>query len=249
MEDNKSIFFDLKESELIFLFSLASAALYFNCIAYFQQYFKVLGFSQFFLHLPLEFYIVNGQIPIAFTTIICLLVFNGIYTKFSGRFTAAISNCPILILALLSSYDLIAFWQTNVIISTYSVVFTISCYIFYLLLFFANINLVKYLWEFESFGKICLIILLISSTAVSSQIIGEWEGNQVHDGTSTNNFEIQFKFTNNSSDSIKNEHFSLIFYENGNYYTIMTNQTAKGLSKIYIFPENEIEYAIVNKTN
>jgi hypothetical protein len=40
---------------------------------------------------------------------------------------------------------------------------------------------------------------------------------------------------------------ALVFYNDDNYYTIPANQSKQTISKVYIIPEKNLEYAVIEK--
>jgi hypothetical protein len=234
-------FLGIDVSNLVIFISIITAGLYFDSIAYFHSYFSALGIPQIFLQLPLEFYLVNGVIPILIALFFCAATGIGIFLDPENRLTIGMANSVYLltgmafIFSAFQEFDNFLFQAGLILIGIYGIFY------FGFLVYKKN-NVIKKYWLGSDAGKITVILLLLAFTSVMSLSFGDYMGNRAVNGIAEVS-HVDFKFENNSTTEINDVNLSLFFYDNGNYYAFSKNLTTGKLSEVYIIPEKTVEYA------
>lgn len=239
MADSKTEILGIDSSHFFIFVSLFTAGFYINSIAYFEEYFKAIGISYFYLNLPIDFFITKGILSIILTFIFIFIVFFGFLFPQKNRIVTALTNFIFILMAISLFY--IAYDLDNFLWKLFFFFSGIFFLFFYLFSVWVNYDGTRIIWEKGITEKILIILLILILTANISMDFGKYQGNQFLKSGSFSNI-IEFKFKENTS-FLQNESLLLILYHEGNYYIIPTNSTNRTQSKIYIISENQIEYA------
>jgi hypothetical protein len=238
---NNKIAFD----ELVIFIPIVTAAIYISLSVYFQMYFRTIGFEQNLLNLNLDFYLINGVIPVFVVLIIFSLTI--LSASILSWWSSLWSVFPNFIFLFVIASWLFDFTPDDK--GAYPSIFFITA----IILFIFAILLIPIGGKLLSSGfffndslswKLYTILRLFFICSIISMGLGQYMGNQFVNGNSSDATQVHFIFTNEStqhfSDDIRNESFLLVTYRENCYYVIPMNKSKIKHNSVYIIPDHEV---------
>lgn len=233
----------ITNEEFIVLFILMAAGTFFSTFLFFELYFRRIGLELLSLNLPLDFFLVNGLIPLCITFLILLTAFLALGGERPSYLVTAVSNNMLLVIAWVA-YHFLQYPNLNFFGIT---VLSFICGMFitiYAAFLIPNTCFVKSLWERGFFHRVMLIFMLLTVACTVSGIAGMNTGKIFLEGKSPASTVVEFSFSDTAAYAYQKEQFDkqnllLILYRNGNYYVTPYDDPAPHDTTVYIVPEDK----------
>lgn len=248
LELKQQDFIKLLESGI--LIALLMALLFFVNWCFFKAYYTRLGISPELIILPLD-----TSLSISMSAIVVGVVIIGafFYSIIEGinkndRFSIASSNYLVLFVAGQ------ALWFTYISFSINSwilldILYFIGSLSFfgYFLWFIYKKKEFKFLWDTEENGKLFVVILLISSLALTGFITGNIQATRTIQGELQGSNIVNFYLSNPNFSELKDKQLICISHFEEKYYVTPLEKNAPISPTIYVIPDNQVELVIMKR--
>jgi len=252
-DDNRELEYSNKINldEIGFILPLITGGIYISLSLYFQMYFRTIGIEQNLLNLNLDFYLINGILPISVVLITFFLFMTGTsvdpqYKYWGEVLFAFISIITIYICLVIAIYWMFFLDNSGFFFNIFFVSVSIILLFFYLIVSFSYPFLSCFNVFTDNFllRKMMAIIIFFGLCGFFSIALGVYQGNQFVNGETSDAVQVHFKFVNETtqhfSNEIENETFLLITYRENCYYVTPLNKSKIKHNNVYILPDQEV---------
>lgn len=250
----------MSNDEILLFIPVITAGVYFSIFSYYLMYFRTIGIEQSLLNLNLDYYLVNGTVPIAIVLLTFCIGMMGIlphstFSKSTIKIISFISNSPLFFCGLILIYWSLTSENSGIfsyLATIFFIIVAISFIIGYFVISWMSIPISHIFNNVKTIQKLIIIFSFLAYCIIFSTFFGEYEGNEFISGKSPSSIQISFNFINESSpqviENFQNETLLLLMHRDGYYYVTYLERNKTKYHPIYLVSDAQVLSTRINQT-